>query len=243
MIPADLLEKYGLHEKVAAEAVEAAVARVLSRALGMDMVVRLDSQLEVMAWRRGRGDIGEPVRIEPGVLSRQLQRQVRHHLERELEKQQVLREWGVLRNLRGQAVPGEILRIRPDGSLAVALGIEETFRSLVLTGECPLRAQPARERPLYRVGETRQFLVTSVLPVRVRGKAKVRVLLSRTSRELTEVLLRERGGEGALRCRRRIAGAFSEVETDTRIPKEAVLTVSRELGERIRIHVLAPKKD
>lgn len=243
MIPAELVQKYGLPQPVVTEAVEVAVARVLSGALGMDMVVRLSSSLEVVAWRRNAADERDPIRIDPATLSRQLQRQVRHHVERELEKRQALQEWETLRALRGQAVPGEVIRITSSGNMVVALSLEDTFRSLILVGECPLRAQSPRERPLNRTGTIRLFLVTSVLPVQVRGKARVRVLLSRVSKGLPEALLRERTGQRDIRCRRRVAGAFSEIETWHRLPREAIQAVGKELEERIIVRVLATEKD
>jgi hypothetical protein len=208
----------------------------------MDMLVRLEDSLEVIAWRRNATDERDPIRIDPAGLSKQLQRQVRHHVERELEKRQVLREWETLRTLCGQAVLGETLRVKPDGSLMVALGLEDTFRSLILMGECPLRAQPPRERDLYHTGDIRSFLVTSVLPVKARGRARVRILLSRASKEQPVVLLREGAGQRDIFCRRRIAGAFSKIETRHRLPKEAIQAVSRELGERIIVRVLETEK-
>jgi hypothetical protein len=242
MIPAELLQKYGLPERVTADAVEVAVARALSQAFGMDMLVRLEGSLEVIAWRRDATDERDLIRIEPAGLSKQLQRQVRHHVERELEKRQVLREWETLRALRGQVVFGETIRVKRDGCLMVALGLEDTFRSLILVGECPLRAQPPRERALYHTGDIRSFLVTSVLPVQARGRARVRILLSRSSKDLPVVLLRERAGQKDIRCRRRIAGAFSEIETRHWLPREAIQAVGRELGERIIIRVLETEK-
>jgi hypothetical protein len=55
-------------------------------------------------------------------------------------------------------------------------------------------------------------------------------------------MLREMTGEQSIRCRRRIAGAFSEIETSERIPKEAIHAVGKELGERIIARVVAKKE-
>jgi len=54
--------------------------------------------------------------------------------------------------------------------------------------------------------------------------------------------VREITGEPSIRCRRRIAGAFSEIETVRRLPKEAILYVGKELGERMIVRVVASKK-
>ncbi len=76
-----------------------------------------------------------------------------------------------------------------------------------------------------------------------KGRAKVLIRLSRTSRSLPESMLKEMTGELSVRCRRRIAGAFSEIETACRIPKEAILYVGKELGERVIVRVVASKKE
>lgn len=120
------------------------------------------------------------------------------------------------------------------------LEVEDHFRGLILTGRCPVRHIPPHERGSLSVGQRKTFLVTSVLPVWERNRAKVLIRLSRTSKALPEVLLRRACGEPSLRCRRRIAGAFSELETSRCLPREAIREVGRELGERIIVRVVAP---
>jgi hypothetical protein len=176
-------------------------------------------------------------------ISRQLKRQVRYQIERKLEKRQSLHEWDLLRSMRGRPVEGEVRKVSALGDLTIVLEVEEHFRSLILTGTCPARQIPPYERGCLQVGNKRSFLVTSVLPVREKEKAKVLIRLSRTSKALPEILLRETTGESSIRCRRRIAGAFSEIETARRIPKEAIQTVGKELRERIIVRVVASKKE
>jgi hypothetical protein len=87
------------------------------------------------------------------------------------------------------------------------------------------------------------FLITSILPILEKDKAKVLIRLSRTSKTLPEILLRGKTGELSIRCRRRIAGAFSEIETSQRIPNEVIQSVGNELGERIIVRVVASHKE
>ena len=242
MIPENLLVKYGLLEDDAASAIEEAISNVLSRAFKMDVSVHIDVGLEILALARACIGSQDPEPIEIANISRQLKRQIRYQIERELEKRQSLREWDLLRSMRGLPIAGEVMKVARDGNVTVALEVEDHFRSLILTGTCASRQIPLKERGLLQIGTKRTFLVTSVLPVREKDKSKVLIRLSRTSRALPASLLRETTGEASIRCRRRIAGAFSEIETTRRIPKEAIQAVGKELGERIIVRVVAQEK-
>jgi hypothetical protein len=235
MIPHDLLTKYDLPAPEAALAIEEAISSILSRSFDMDVMVNIGEELEITA----QGDR----RVDLATLSRQLKRQIRYQIERELEKRQSLREQDYLRSLRGRLVLGDVRKVSTNGDLTVALEVEDRFRSLILTGVCPTRQVPPHERGCLQIGAKKTFLVTSVLPVLEKDKAKVLIRLSRTSKTLPESLLREKTGELFIRCRRRIAGAFSEIETSQRVPKEAVQAVGKELGERIIVRVVASQKE
>lgn len=242
MIPEELLAKYGLPEDDVALAIEEAISYVLSRAFQMDVLARVGVGLEIVALAKsgiGSQDL-EP--IDMANISRQLRRQIRYQIERELEKRQSLREWDLLRSMRGRPVAGEVRKVSQNGDVTITLEVEEHFRSLILTGTCSARQIPPKERGFFQIGTKRTFFVTSVLPVREKDKSKVLIRLSRTSRALPESLLRETTGEASIRCRRRIAGAFSEIETSRRIPKEAIQAVGKELGERIIVRVVATEK-
>jgi len=235
VIPHDLLTKYDLPAPEAVLAIEEAISSILSRALNLDIMVSVGDELEVLA-------LGDR-RIDPATLSRQLKRQIRYQIERELEKRQSLREQDYLRSLRGRIIFGDVRKVSTNGEMTIALEVEDRFRSLILMGICPARQVPPHERGCLHIGAKKLFLITSVLPVLEKDKAKVLIRLSRTSKTLAERLLREKTGELSIRCRRRIAGAFSEIETSQRIPKEVIQSVGNELGERIIVRVVAVQKE
>jgi bifunctional DNA-binding transcriptional regulator/antitoxin component of YhaV-PrlF toxin-antitoxin module len=148
MIPAELLAKYGLREGDALEAVEVGIARALTRALKKNVSVSINGKLEITAF----SDRGEPVKISPGQIDRNLRRHILHLVELELQKRQTLRESEDLEELRGTTAPGEITRIADDGALHVTLEIIDGFHHLTLNGECPVDHQPLHERDRYRIG-------------------------------------------------------------------------------------------
>ena len=236
MIPADLLARYGLPEDEAARVVEDALSRVLSGAFGREIVARVGRTVEVFPVSRD-----QEATISLEGISKQLRRQIRYQIERGLEYRQAVRERDCLRALQGQVIPGEVARLTADGGLLVKIEVPDHFRRLVATGICPVRGLPPHERDEIRAGRVAFFHVTSVVLDRQGHTPKVRVNLSRSSRALPVLLLREETGEASLRCRRRIAGAFSEIETAKPLPKTAILAVGKELRERIIIRVLDQK--
>jgi len=241
MISRALLDKYNLPEEQVSDAIETAISRTLSTMFRMDVLVRLDSNLEVIAINRSHVD-AEPIQIDPTEISKQGRRQIRRQIALELEKRQALHECNHLHSLRGQAINGEIRKIASNGEVTVAMEVDDHFRLLTLTGVCPVRYLPPKERGRFNLGEIRAFLVTSVLSVQKRGRFKVQIRLSRISKVLPELLLRQATERQGIRCLKRIAGAFCEIETIKFLPKDAIKAVSEELQERIIVRVLESKK-
>ena len=239
MIPAELLAKYGLRETDALDAVEVAIARALTLAFKKNISVRINGRLEITAFSHR----GEPVEISAGEIDRKLRRHILHVVEQELQKRQTLRESEDLEELRRKTLPGEISRIADNGTLHVSLEFTDIFQQMMLAGECPVDHQPLHERGRYRIGDVREFFISSVLPIVANGRqASVRIRLSRTSKELPALLLQERTGIYGIECRRRIAGGFSNIVTPTRIPKEAINHVGKELGERLNVSISQKSK-
>jgi len=241
MISRGLLEKYNLPEEQIADAIETAISHILSTMLHMDVLVRLDSNFEVIAINRAHSD-AEPIQIDPTGISKQGRRQIRRQIALELEKRQALHECNHLHSLRGQAIKGEIRKVAANGEVTVALEVDDHFRLLTLTGVCPARYLPPKERGHFNLGEIRAFLVTSVLSVRKQGRFKVQIRLSRTSKVLPEMLLRQATERQSIHCIKRISGAFCEIETVKFLPKDAIKSVGEELQERIIVRVLETQK-
>lgn len=232
MLSADLLHKYGLPENEIVDAVECAVARTLTTAFHRRVVVRAEGELEIIAYPA----LGHPVEIPLKSISKKLRRHIIHNVEAELQKRQIVQESMILQELQGRVFTGVVGRIGSLGTLHVTLEIDDVFKPLILFCECPLRYQPPHERSMYRIGEQRSFLVTSVRPVMVSDDvAKVRIVLNRTSRTLPALLLENLTGITGIECRRRIAGGFSELVTPVRLPKASINTVGKELKEHVQV--------
>jgi len=232
--PAEIISESGLIEADALDAIEVAVARTLTHALKTNVTVRIKDQMQILVYPPD----GAPTALSFTNIDRKLRRHVQHQVELELQRRKTLDEAGHLKELRGYSAPGEITRIGDDGSLIVTLEIADHYRRLILFGICPARFQASHEREHYRPGIVKEFHITSVVPVMVNHRStKVRVQLSRISRELPRLLLQERSRISGMRCLKRIPGAFSSIVTPSRIPKHIINSVGKELREHLHVSV------
>ena len=234
-LPDEILSESGLPADDAMDAVEVAIAKTLTGALRSNVCVRIDAQLKILAYPCGNR---EPIKISLDNISGKLRRHLLYQIKLELQKRRTLNEADRLKELRGYSAPGEISRIADDGSLIVSLEISDYYRRLILYGFCPPRFQPFHELGSYTIGGVKEFYISSVVPVMVNKRySKVRILLSRTSKELPRLLLQERSRIAGITCIKRIPGAYSSIVTPARIPKEIINIVGKELEEHLHVSI------
>lgn len=227
----ELASTYGVEREMVERAISSILASPpMRRITGADFAEMTESGLVVYG-RHGVGNLGNP--------KRSLLRALTHELEKSLQDTRTASEYDRVMLLRNKPARGTIERKYPDGSLLVSLAITGVFGETVDEhfAFCTLRRQPPYERDKYRAGQTLQFHVERVLPVRREdGLSAVIVSLSRTSRDLPALLLsRELPGRKDIRCIRRVVGKISHIEASEYVPKEAILKVGKELNERISV--------
>jgi hypothetical protein len=234
-LPVEILADSGLPTDEAMDAVEVAIARTLTGALRSNVCVKIDAQLEIVAYPDGNGD---PVKISLDDISGKLRRHLLYQIKVELQKRRTLNEADRLKELRGYSATGEISRIAEDGALIVSLEIADYYRRLILCGFCPPRFQPHHEWGRYTIGNVKEFYISSVVPVMVNKRySRVRILLSRTSKELPRLLLQERSRIEGITCVERVPGAYSTIVTPKRIQKDVINSVGKELGEHLHVSI------
>lgn len=234
-LPAEILSDSGLPTAEALNAVEVAIARTLTGALRANVCVKVDAQLEIDAYPEGSSG---PVKISLDDINGKLRRQLLYQIKVELQKRRTLNEADRLKELNGFSAPGEISGIAEDGALTVSLEIADYYRRLILCGFCPVRFQPHHELGRYSIGSVKEFYISSVVPVMVKKRySRVRILLSRTSKELPRLLLQERSRIDGIICTERVPGAYSTIVTPRRIAKDTINSVGKELGEHLHVSI------
>jgi hypothetical protein len=96
------------------------------------------------------------------------------------------------------------------------------------------------EQQTLAVGQRRAFHLRRVDSVKMGGSTRVKVIVDRVSKNLVTALLREQLGTATditLYCAKRYVGHKSFVQAGGFLPKQAILTVSRELREHIQVTV------
>lgn len=232
MFPADFLNRYNLPETEATDAIELAISRTLTANFRVPVLVTLNGSLSMTALHNNGVKA-----IQPEELGRKIRRHLVHNIDDELRKRQTIHEREYLKQLRGKIVAGQIAAVLPDKTLMIEMELQEMFTQMVMYGECPVPFQTPRERNHYRVGDTLNWYITSVLPVENSAGYRVRIRLSRITPALPALMLSELSKISGIRCTRRIPGKESWIETPARIHKTIINTVGKDLREHLNVQL------
>jgi len=239
-IIASLASRHGLSRAEVLLEIESAFSTLLSRWYRREVQVhfRQDLGLEAVAYIRVNGIVHQRVIDLPAMLGRQ---RLSDFLERRLETAGVCDQVRRYKPCEHNLLWGEIVGGDTEGNLRVAAEILPGEPILAL---CPLNRIGVHERCTggFQLGQRRAFHLRRVEAVERNGIARVQVVLDRVAKTLVETLLREQLGTEADRirfhCLKRYVGHRSLVVTNQRLPKAAILSVDRELRERVKVRIL-----
>ena len=239
-IIASLASRHGLSRAEVLAEIESAFSALLSRWYRREVLVhfRQDLCLEAVAYARVNGIVHQRVIDLPEMLGRQ---RLSDYLERHLETAGVCQQVRRFKPCEHNLLWGEIVGSDAEGNLRVAAEILPGEPVLAL---CPLNRIGVHERSTsgFQVGQRRAFHLRRVEDMERNGIARVQVVLDRVAKTLVETLLREQLGAQADRirchCLKRYVGHRSQVVTNRRLPKVAILSVDHELRERVEVRIL-----
>ena len=239
-IIASLASRHGLSRAEVLLEVESAFSALLSRWYRREVLVHLrqDLGLEAVAYVRVNGVVHQRVIDLPAMLGRA---RLSDLLEQRLETAGVCNQVRRYKPCEHNLVWGEIVGSDAEGNLRVATEILPGEPVLAL---CPLNRIGMHERCTggFQLGKRRALRLRRVEDKERNGIARVQVVLDRVAKTLVETLLREQLGAQAERirchCLKRYVGHRSLVVTDRRLPKAAILSVDRELRERVEVRIL-----
>jgi len=232
-------EKYGLTRSEVIAEVETVFSEVFSRRYGFKVMVVLqsDDHLEAVAYNRIDG-----VLLQKSIDVTRIRgwNTIKKHLEKKLQKASVLKQTRQYKYYEREVRWGEITAIDVERNYHVEL---EIIPGEAVTAVCPLNRVGLHERSSgdFAIGEKRAFHVRRVDPVFLNGTPRLKVVVDRVSKTLVEGLLKARLGyiaEGlTIRCSKRYVGQKSFVVTSRRIPKSAIVAVTKELNEHMQVRV------
>jgi len=231
--------KYGLTRNEVVTEVEKVFSEIFSRRYGCEVmaVFEQDLQLEAVAYNETSGVTRQ------GIIELENIRgwnTIKRHLEKNLLKASVLKQTRQYKYYEKELRWGEITAIDPEKNYHVEM---EVIPGEMVTAICPLNRVGVHERSLgdFSIGMKRAFHVRRVDPVFLYGTPRLKVVVDRVSKTLVETLLKEQlgfsAGEMMIRCTKRYVGQKSFVIVSRRIPKSAIVAVTRELNEHMQVRV------
>ncbi|MEM4134395.1 MAG: hypothetical protein QXV73_04285 [Candidatus Micrarchaeia archaeon] len=229
----ELAEKYEISIKEAYELAEETISFALSESLGYDVQVYFKPQCKIVIYT----DFGFR-EILPSQINKKHFKQLKEIVSQRFYIFQAYRIYEDAKKLVRTVVFGPIFRIIQN-TLYVKIKNPHTTihagRNLI--GQCPLEHQTPKERGYYREGQILPFYVTSVKGIVENNVPRIIVTLSRNSISFPEELLRmslaERGIFTKIKAVRRIAGGWTEIHAESKIPKECIKEVGNLLKEGI----------
>lgn len=220
--------------------IERIFSATLSHWYGIEVMVffRDDLQLEAVAYNK-HGGVVRQREIDLTTISgfNSLQK----HLEVGLAKAALLKQTRSYKYHEQELRWGEITTRDSQNNLYVET---EVFPGEKITAVCPLNRIGVHERntKAFAIGTRRAFHLRRIEPVLLNGTPRLNVVVDRVSKTLVETLLKEHLGPSAetirIRCVKRYVGHKSFVLASRRLPKSAIVAVTRELGEKMEVQFL-----
>ena len=172
---------------------------------------------------------------------------LRRRLIKRLNERSVLEEFHTLAPIQHHVCEGKIIK-PPTWGEALCVDIYHDCYYGIKSASmavCRYIDQPVSERGRYRLSDILMFYVLSVRAVKLNGYPKLEIYVSRTSKSLTEELIKkyiiEKTGKsvnGSIKCTKRIAGAYSKVVSTVRIEREILHKVSKKINEVVKVEVV-----
>jgi hypothetical protein len=233
-------EKYELTNNEVIAETEKILSVILSQWYRFEVMVifRNDLKLEAVAYNKVGGVILQ--RIIDLKKMRGKNSFVRH-LENSLSMAAVLKQARQYKYYEQEIRWGDIIVIDYDKNYHIET---EIIPGKTITAICPLNRVGLHDQnsPYFLVGMKRAFHVRRVDPVVLNGTPRLKVIVDRVSKNLVEALLIEQLGIAAenitIRCTKRFVGHKSFVLTSKRLPKSAIIAVTRELCEEMEVRFL-----
>lgn len=220
--------------------VERTFSSMLSEWYGLEVMVhfRDDLQLEAVAYNRTGGVIKQQL-ID--ISKMRGLNTLKKHLEKDLGKVALFKQINRYKYHEKELRWGEVTARDSEGNFHVETEIIPGEKILAM---CPLNRIGLHERDTrsFAIGMKRAFHLRRIDPILLNGTPRLKIVVDRVSKTLVETLLTEHLGTStdniSIRCTKRYVGNKSFVLTSRKLPKSAIIAVTRELGEKMEVRFL-----
>lgn len=232
----ELAESYKLDLPVVVRQLEEIITNYLVLRYKIDIDFRFNDHLdgyEVKAYM----DRGNDLQIVDWDLTRLKKSHINELLDVvhfSLGKAEAINSLVLYKRYIGSVIRGDVQRVMPDGSVYVEVYDELTGLPMICVCE------PVHKTKHEIFEGSMSFYVSSVKLIDYESTMRLMLRVSRCSKTLPEKLLKTavlfyEDHPANIKCIKRIAGAYSKITVDRKIPQMAIKEVSDELKERIRV--------
>ncbi len=199
---------------------------------------REDLQLEAVAYNKVGGVVRQQL-ID--FTSMRGLKSLKKHLEEGLAKAALLKQTHRYKYYEKELRWGEITVRDSENNFYVETEVIPGEKIIAI---CPLNRIGLHERntKVFSVGMKRAFHLRRIEPIMLSTTPRLKVVVDRVSKTLVESLLVEHLGSIAekltIRCTKRYVGHKSFVLTSKRLPKSAIIAVTRDLSEKMEVRFL-----
>ena len=234
-----LADRYSLSRQEIFAELESILSEVLSERYLSEITCHLreNLQMEIISKKFQNGVIKQHLPHIPKNLNYS---KIQALLEYRLGISSVIKHVRRLKALEKTMVWGQINHKSPDGHIYIET---EIFPAEPLVAICPINriGIHERHRPHLQKGQVRAFHLRHIDPVLLNGLPRIKIVVDRVSKTLTENLLlfhlREKAPQFQIRCAKRFVGHKSVILAKKPLPKDVIIAVDRELRERIEVHI------
>jgi len=233
---AELSEKYNLEERIIVEEIETVVSDFLKLELNIDAECVYDEADNIFKLYGYKHPTYHKVEISLSKMSSQKLKSLVEIIQQRFASLVLTYDLDYYKSIANTLIQGRIISITDNGNIYVEY-FDKTKQESVIC-EYLLQDQPINEIGKYVKGETYIFYVLRVM-VEVRNDVPKLILqLSRKSKSFVELLIKNellKNNYNYINFKtiKRVAGAFTGVLADQKIPKEIIKTISDYLHERI----------
>lgn len=220
--------------------IERIFSSTLSQWYGFEVMVffRDDLQLEAVAYNTACGVVRQQLIDFTKLRGFNT---LKKHLEEGLAKAALLKQTNRYKYYEKELRWGEITARDSENNIHVETEIIPGEKILAICPSNRIGLHESNTRSVA-IGMKRAFHLRRIEPIMLNGTPRLKIVVDRVSKTLVEALLTEHLGASAdnisIHCTKRYVGHKSFVLTSKKLPKSAIIAVTRELGEKMEVRFL-----
>jgi len=232
----ELSNKYSMSEQEVIEIIQDSISDYLKTELDEDVQCIYKKELDEFKIYKYDDILGFQNEVSLNKISRKMVIELLEVVQGRLIYHALEGDFNYYYKLAGELVVGKVVKIKENNDILVEITDSITKKSILC--DYPIANQPHGEIGYYELNERYVFYVLRVVMDTSETIPRLKIILSRKSKSLTELLIKKellkRGiYDVEVNCVKRIANDFSGVIVNKKIPNEVIKQIADFLQERV----------